>query len=92
MFGLPAALALPELDVSLTDCQQRRAAASEQDSPPPVDQLANERMAKDWQHAFNESIPEKARQRGLHEDQFFLATYDQDNLDKAVTALQSAVS
>jgi hypothetical protein len=90
-FALPGALALPDLDVSLTDCQQRREEATRAGPQAPVDQAANRRLAEDWEQAFNQTIPARARQRGLPEDQFFLATYDQDNLGTAVAALQSAV-
>jgi hypothetical protein len=90
LFAVPSALALPELDVDLTECQKRRVDASEQQQKP-MDDAANKRLASDWDSAFNKTIPAKARQRSSAEDQFFLATYDQDNLTTAVAALKSAV-
>jgi hypothetical protein len=91
MAFLPVALALPDLDVELTDCQKRRAAVSETDVPEPSNSEQDQKLAEDWSRAFNQTIPERARQRAQAEDYFFLATYDQENLQTAVDALQVAV-
>ena len=89
--AVPAALALPDLDVELTDCQKRRAAASESEVLEPGNTAEDQKLAENWSRAFNQTIPERARQRALPEDYFFLATYDQESLQTAVDALQNAV-